>query len=544
MKLRKKLGLVLSSVLLLGALGACSSSSSESGSASGSNSTSGGSTSATATSAVSEGILNIAGEVMPSTLDPAIGWDGWYVVRYGVGETLVKLDDYGNYEPWLATHWEFNEDATEWVFYLEKDVKFSNGEDMTATKVKESIDRLYELNDPANGGAGNPQGYFVYTSLEADDEAGTITIQSESPVIDMPGCLAYPWMAVMDVAAAEGVNVAMSGPVGTGPYVVSEFLQDSHVIFEGNEHFWGGEVPFEKINYVLLGDSKTRSLALQDGSADMAINLAQGERESIEKAGDFQINVIAGGRTGMGHMNHDGILSNQTLREAIIMAIDGEAIAEVTTGGAYLYGYSALPTHLDYGGNSLEFNHGYDPEGAMALLDSAGIVDTDGDGWREIDGKNIEINYVSAALRYLDVVGQAHVALIREIGIDATLNMVDSTQELLYTGAFDIVATSELTIPTGDPQQYLNHWYTDALDNYASYSNSEYDAIYEQLGVTVDQEVRKELIKQLQQILLDDAVAVTVGYFTANICSSSQITGAKPSTSDFYWITPDLKPAN
>jgi peptide/nickel transport system substrate-binding protein len=116
----------------------------------------------------------------------------WFVVRLGLAETLVRFGEDSSYQPWLATSWEVADDNLTWTFHLQEGVKFSNGADMTATKVKESIEYLYEDQDPANGGVGAAMTFMTYTSITADDAANTVTIVTTEPVPDMPGVMAYP----------------------------------------------------------------------------------------------------------------------------------------------------------------------------------------------------------------------------------------------------------------------------------------------------------------------------------------------------------------
>ena len=81
------------------------------------------------------------------------------------------------------------------------------------------------------------------------------------------------------------------------------------------------------------------------------------------------------------------------------------------------YGYRK---GLSYGYEKLNNPYTYDPEGAKKLLDDAGIVDTDGDGIREIDGKNINLRYISYENRLLNEFSDAHTQYLTEIGIGVT----------------------------------------------------------------------------------------------------------------------------
>lgn len=487
--------------------------------------------------------LNVAVELMASTNEPSIDWDSWYVQRYGVAECLVKNGDGGGFEPWLAESWEVADDNLTWTFKLKDGIKFSNGADLTATKVVESIERLYEKTDPDKGGNGLPQGYMTYSSITADDAAGTVTIVTENPTPDMPGVMAYPWMFILDAEASEGIDTVSMAPICTGPYVMTSFNDGLSTELVKNEYYYD-EVPFEKVNIMRIAESASRTMALQDGSADMAVNIAAADQEVLESAGDIKIDRAAGSRMCMTIMNLENkFLADKTLRDAINMAIDGETIATVTTRNAYIYGYAAIPSSFDFGYSELNNPTPYDPEAAAKLLDDAGIVDSDGDGIREMNGENIVLNYVVEPNRSMDLIGQAVSAQLSEIGIFAPIQQVEHLNDYLSNSSFDLINASYVTMPTGDPGSFFSHWRTGSSDNYSKYSNEEYDKIFDELKVEFDTAKRRDYIIQLQQILLDDSVIHVNGYYTTNICSTSAVDGVINNPSDFYWVNKNIKPA-
>jgi peptide/nickel transport system substrate-binding protein len=318
---------------------------------------------------------------------------------------------------------------------------------------------------------------------------------------------------------------------------------DTEVTLVKNENYWDGQVPFETVSILKVEEPSTRTLALQDGSADMALSISAADRETLESEGGYEISVVPGSRTGFAHPNLNGQLGNDTLRQAVLMAIDGETIADVTTNGSYTYGYAVVSSGLDFGYDELTYKFSYDPEAAAKLLDDAGMVDSDGDGIRELDGQNIILDYKVTASRQMNVIAEAQAAQLAEIGIQANVSITESQSDVLKNGTFDLCASNDVTTPTGDPAKFLGYWYSKGERNYSSYSNAEYDAIYEKLIVEFDTEARKGYITQLQQILLDDAMPVVYGYYNYNLCSTDAITGAYCPTSDFYWVTKDIKPA-
>ena len=487
--------------------------------------------------------LNVAVDALASSLEPATNWESWFLVRCGIGETLVRYGEDGSFEPWLAERWEVAEDNLTWTIHLKQGVKFSNGVAMTATKVKESIERLYRLEDPANGGIGNPHGYMTYSSIKADDIKGTVTIVTEQPVPDMPGCLAYPWMLIVDAEASEGIDTTQMSPICTGPYMVERFTVDTDVQLVRNENYWNGEVPFERVNVMKVGESSTKTMALQDGSVDMSFNIATADYETLKTDENIAIDVVSGLRLGYAHINFGSELGNDTLRKAVRMAVDGQTIADVVTSNSYTFGAPVISSSCAYGYEQLTNPYKYNVEAAKKMLDDAGIVDTNGDGYRELEGEMIDIHYPTTSMRQLEVIAQAVAAQLDSIGIKCTVELVDSNIDILNNSSYDMCGCSEVTMATGDPCKFLRHWYSESVDNYDNYCNEEYDEIFEKLEVEFDTEKRTEYIIQLQQILLNDATVLNYGYYNYNLCATKNITGAKCSTSDFYWITKDVKPA-
>ena len=553
MKRKKLIALVIAALMLMALLTGCGggSSAAPSGGSSGGTSSSapaGGSSgtgsSAPAAAASGKTTLNVAADLFsqPNIHDLNASW---FVIRIGVAECLVKDGDDGSFQPWLAESWELADDNLTWTFHIRPGVKFSNGADMTATKVMESIEYLYEVQDPANGGVGDIQGFMKYTSISADDAANTGTIVTAKPQADMPGVMAYPLMAIIDAEATRQIDMLMEGPVCTGPYVIDSYTDGHDYQLVANPNYWGGKVPFERVSFVKVAEANARLNALLDGSADVATHIQASDLPILEASG-YNISNVAGARDGYYHINFEGPLGNDVLRKAVHMAIDDETIAAITTGGSYTAGHTPLsPVFSAWGGADIPDNTAYDPDGAMKLLDDAGIVDSNGDGWRELDGKEFQIVYITGSNRQMGDIAQAHAELIKAIGINCAVQIVDSVGDYMRSGNFDLVGSNEMVMPTGDPKNFLSHWYSGSGTsyNYSRYANPEFDALYEQLQSEMDTGKRNELIAAMNRILTEDSAMMLGGYYNFNICSSPDVVGAYNPTCDFYWVTFDIKPA-
>ncbi len=487
------------------------------------------------------GIQNYSG----GGLDPAREINcAWNVSRYGVGECLFKFDNFMNVVNALCDAYTVNDGHTEWVFHIRDGVKFSDGCELTAEAVKGSFDRLFEA---GRGGSSAPQNYLeAGAEIIADNASGNVTIRTARPYVDLTKNLAYPVMVILDTAHTTDYDHAA---IGTGPYVATNFREEVGYTMVANESYWGGDVPYDSIELLYMGDASAKAMALQSGQLDLAENVTNmNDLRMLQADPDFTVTIAGGVRTGLAHMNmaEGRLLSNKTLRQAVLMALDDQTMCSVTVGGLYTAGCSVLPSGLDYGYESLTDPYAFDPDGAAALLDEAGIVDSNGDGVRELDGREIVLHYVTYQNRCLSDFAEAIQQQLAAIGIGVNLEIGDSARQWdsYQSGDFDLNGSNWTTVGTGDPTEYLAAWCSDSGSDYCGYRNEEYDALFHELNVTFDGNQRREIIRRMQQILIDDAAAVVHGYYNSSMISRNEtIGGAAIHTADYYWITTEIYPA-
>ena len=89
----------------------------------------------------------------------------------------------------------------------------------------------------------------------------------------------------------------------------------------------------------------------------------------------------------------------------------------------------------------------------------------------------------------------------------------------------------------------MYNWYGKSESNYCGYKNDQYDALFEEYLATPDTAKRAELLTQMQQILVDDAVAIIDGYYCSSMAYSKAVGHAHIATIDYYWLTTDIVPA-
>ena len=488
------------------------------------------------TSTLKVGVTNFA-----DSLEPTENYFGWTVMRYGMGEALAKFDEKMNVQPWLAESWKISDDHLTWTFKIRDGVKFSNGKDLTAEAVKASIERAFAKNKRA-------ETFFKYKEIKADGQ--NLIITTEKPEPNMPGFLADPLFLIVDTSAEGERDFAKQGPICTGPYVCESFTKEKAVM-KKNPHYWDGEVPYETVEIPSIDDPNTRAMALQSGEVDMAVNIGAGDIGLFNDASKFHIDRIASLRVVLARINQKGVLGDPKVRAAFISMCDRKSYNEIILKGTFIEGKAPIPPSMDYGFDQLTDPNHYDVERAKKLLDEAGWKDTDGDGIRDKDGKPLSVDFVVYNSRAeLPIYAEAVQADAKKVGIDVKIKSVDYNliDKMGINGEYDLLISNITTAATGDPQSYLNQYWHSNVDgsnpqNGSGYSNPEVDAKLDALNVEFDPAKRRQLIIDIEQLYLNDAASLFLGYPYTNIVSSKKIKNAIMHPADYYWITKDIAPA-
>ena len=488
------------------------------------------------TSTLKVGVTNFA-----DSLEPTENYFGWVVMRYGMGETLAKFDEKMNVQPWLAESWKISDDHLTWTFKIRDGVKFSNGKDLTAEAVKASIERAFAKNKRA-------ETFFKYKEIKADGQ--NLIITTEKPEPNMPGFLADPLFLIVDTTAEGERDFAKQGPICTGPYVCESFTKEKAVM-KKNPHYWDGEVPYETVEIPSIDDPNTRAMALQSGEVDMAVNIGAGDIGLFSDTSKFHVDRIASLRVVLARINQKGVLGDPKVRAAFISMCDRKSYNEIILKGTFIEGKAPIPPSMDYGFDQLTDPNHYDVERAKKLLDEAGWKDTDGDGIRDKDGKPLSVDFVVYNSRAeLPIYAEAVQADAKKVGIDVKIKSVDYNliDKMGINGEYDLLISNITTANTGDPEIFLNwYWRTnkdgDNPQNGSGYSNPALDAKFAELSTEFDKAKRRQLMIDIQQIIMNDGAGLFLGYPETNIISSTKITGATMYPSDYYWVTNKIRPA-
>ncbi|NLH01369.1 MAG: ABC transporter permease subunit, partial [Clostridiales bacterium] len=225
-----------------------------------------------------------------SKIDPADGYNGWGTMRYGVGETLFKLDDNLKVVPLLATAYKLSDDKLTWTIKLRDGVLFHNGDAMDGAAVKASLERLVAKNERAASD-------LKIASIEA--KGNTVSITTTEPNPTLVNALCDPYACIVDADADNGETDFEMYPVCTGPYVVKEYTPDVSAYLEPFADYWGGTPKCKSVTVKAIPDVDTLSLAMQNGEIDAAYGLSYDTLPLFSNSDKYKVTQAATTRVYM-----------------------------------------------------------------------------------------------------------------------------------------------------------------------------------------------------------------------------------------------------
>ena len=359
---RRTLGLALPAIACCVAVATGCSSSSGSGAASAGSSSSGG-------AAAKGGTLTVGSSVAPPTLDltsnPAAAIDE--VLDYNVYQHLVQLAPNGQIVPVLASSYQWSNGDKTVTFALQPNVKFSNGDALTAADVVYSINRAIA-----------PKSTYPYAALMGKvtsvtaPTASTVAVTLSAPNNEwLYQLAAYSNGVILDPKAVGSIATA---PVGTGPYKVTSFVQNYSVSLAANSDYWGTKPALATVTFRYFTDSNAENSALESGQINVIDDLSN-PPDVKQFEGNSAYQIVHGPTSGKIQLtlnNTAGPLSNVKVRQAISYAIDKQGILQ-TVGAGYgtVIGSDTVPGDPWYSASYAQA-YPYNPAKAKQLLAQAG----------------------------------------------------------------------------------------------------------------------------------------------------------------------------
>lgn len=470
-----------------------------------------------------------------SVPDPRARQNGWLANRAGVSETLIGLDYEMNMVPRLAAAFE-NISETEWQIILRDDILFHDGTPLTAEAVRDSFAKLSKEGHPGN----NPRlaTLLGISEIEVVDSKTLIFRTKDSNS-------AFLWTLTEPSAAVLKDGTEDMPIIGTGPFVFDRAEAEKTYQVIGFADYWGGTPKLDRLVIDAISDPSVAALALQAGDVDLVTNYPEPEFAKLQAEGGAQLFAAPTGRLFFIQLNvANGPLANATLRQAVSLSLDRETIVEASLAG--VGGQAAqgiFPANMASWANT-DVSLPYDPNKAMTMLDDAGIIDTDGNGIRELDGQDIVLKMRSyegrAALRPTLEISQA---MLGQIGLSVEIAMGEwgANNDALEAGEIDMHLQAWGTAPQGDPDYFPSTLAaTGGSYNVGGYSNPELDELLENGRSLFTTEERKPIYAEVQAILNEDLPLIPLFHKTQVSVGNGRVEGYRIHPAETYLATPDL----
>ena len=469
--------------------------------------------------------IRIGTEQFTASLDSALEWNGWFTVRYGIGETLFKVEDNMEITPWLVSNAE-NIDTQTWKLTLRENIKFSDGTTMDAKSV---VDNLHHVAQE------NARAAFL-KDAEYEIDGNSITIKTVKSRATLLSDLSDPMFAILNLNSKED---RATMPIGTGPYTVKTFTADQEIVLEPNTNYWNGTPKIDEITVTKMLEKETAILALKNHELDAYTEMNSEGIKQLKDTDEFDIHMIPSSRVYSLYMNTE-TLSDVSLRKAIAKAIDKESIASYLLDGTMTATDGPFPSDSEYALPSSD-ETSYNQVEAKQILESLGYIDTDGDGYVEKDGQNLSLTIAYYKRLSQEAIATELQSALKKIGIHAELQLHEGTK-YLENKEYDLGFYSMVTMPTGNPEYYLNALLSEGGSvNYSGYDNHAMQVLLKQLNDSYDTKERIKLVKQIEEILLSSYSVTYIGFNNLIFATRKGLKNFTPHVTDYYQITVDLE---
>lgn len=471
--------------------------------------------------AIPGGTLKLGVQGDPVDLDPALViLDAAGLVIDFIFEGLVHEGPDLSPEPRLATHWEVSEDALTYTFHLREGVTFHNGRTLVAEDVKYSFERLQDpdLGSPWAGDASK------IVSIETPDDA-TVVIGLASPDASIMSIFTKRGFSIVPREVVDELGDLRQNPVGTGPFAYSEFVPNSHVHLTKNTSYWLEGRPYlDALEIQIIPDDTARTTALVSGTVDMIESLPAKDYEIIDA--DPNLERVGGESANLRWFVFNvrkAPWDNKEVRRAIA---DGMVRQQIIDAAVFGHGQALLGMYPE------SFWAGYphaapegDPEAAGQKLDELGLTKDVTPGiltWGEYDFLLNTSTVVQEQLRLM--------------GITAELEPVENATylERYFTGDFDVAVMGAGGYR--DPDAFLGtSLETDGVTNASGWSSQEMDDLLKAAVEEPDQEKRKELYIQIQDLIVEEAMWICLYTSEAYTGISTRVKGYETYLSQSMW---------
>ncbi|MBI4727455.1 TonB family protein [candidate division TA06 bacterium] len=456
------------------------------------------------------GMLTIGSLNEPASLNPLLlSFTAPSDIQEKLFLSLHRFDKSMNIVPELAESWKFSEDFREVTYHLRQDVKWSDGQPVTAEDVKYTFDLM---TDPQVN--YSRAGYLQFVETVEVINAYAVRFKFNRLYSDElfdTGIIVLPKHALEKQASLASGEFDAS-PVTDGPYQVEQWIRGDRLVLTANPGFYKGQPALEQIVIRFFGDEASLAAALQNGEVDMTEDLSP--QSILKLQGDPNLVAIDyPGRSYayLGWNLKSPLFASAQLRKAFAMAIDpSEIIQSVLLGKGQAAAGPILPSSWAYDENLKPMP--YDPEIVKSALSDLGWKSLNRDGFLAKNPRQaLQINLLLAQGQ---PVLEASAAIIQKqmkmAGVKVNVQVADARTfiQRIRTGAYDVMMFSWKNDLKVDPTAV---WHSKVenkgIFNLLEYSNPQVDSLIDQGLGTLSRRKAKDIWVKFQQVVAQEQPA-------------------------------------
>jgi peptide/nickel transport system substrate-binding protein len=458
------------------------------------------------------------------------------IMFYHFYDALVQRTPELEFKPGLAESWQVVDDTT-WVFKLRRGVKFHNGDELKASDVVFTVERLKKAlmaSLVAN----------IASARAVDDY--TVEFKTPKPYAVLHMALAEILILNEKHTKAIGDEQVGLKPMGTGPYKLAEWVKEDRLVMDAFADHWRGKAKIEKVTFKPITNPATRTAALLTGGVDVIQDLSVRDVASVRANNAFDVitrpsllNIVLALDVREKSPTIDlpkNPMQDRRVREAIVRAINVDALRTVVMNGFSTPSEQYVPSsHLGYvPGLSFRKEYPFDLDKARQLMKDAGFE------------KGFTMTLDTTNNRYVNdaSIAQALASMLSRIGITLNLNLMPRANFFGY-----------IRVPSDKSSFIMSGWDTPSGDagnmynvllysrgkkagygqaNRGAYSNAAFDEWIDKADATSDMKKRHEFLQEATKIAVQDIPMIPVHYEQDIYAARKNIT-VVPRMDKFIW---------
>ncbi len=472
-------------------------------------------------------------DTSPSSLDPAMCSDSSsasYIVNVFSG--LVTLDRELEVIGDIAESWEVSADGRTYTFHLRDGVKFHSGRELTAADFKYSIERAA---DPQTGSSvaeaylGDIVGFREKIRGEAEEVSGvqvvdnrTLEITIDAPKAYFLSKLTHPTSFVVNSANVASGDEWWRQPDGTGPFKLHYWAEGQIIVLHRNDDFYRGKARLNSVTYNLRGSPM---MMYENGQIDIVAIGASDVDRALDTSNPLNRELVVASELSVYYIGFNVStppLDDVRVRQALCHAVDKEKLVEVLAKGIVTTAYGILPPGMPGYNDSLEGLR-YDVTLARQLLNESSYSGGLPSIVLSTAGWCVGVSAISSAIAWM---------WQENLGANVSIQCVEP--QTFYTElqqreltAFEIGWIADYP----DPENFLDVlFHSDSVVNHIGYNNSEMDRLLEEARVETDSDARLSLYRDIEYILVNEAVWLPIYYPRTYYLVKPYVKGFSPSS--------------